>query len=167
MRFVNLVNQIIYTVDEIIFKENASIPYGVTDLSHLGYAKLNETVPIYDNQTQNCEEDGFYEVSGEYFTKWNITQKTQEELDILQKRRVPAQIAMWQARDVMIKYDILDDVINFIDNIQDPIERKRAQSKFEFSNTVRRDDPLLNFVASQANFTQEQIDMWFIEANET
>lgn len=78
---------------------------------------------------------------------------------------VPLFIAMWQARDIMIKYEILDDVIAFIGNIADPIERKRAQSKFEFSNTVRRDDPLLNFVASQAGYSKDQIDDWFIEGD--
>lgn len=78
-------------------------------------------------------------------------------------KEVPQSIAMWQARDVMIKHGILDDVINFINNIPDIIERKRAQSKFEFSNTVRRDDSLLNFVATQAGYTKDQIDDWFIE----
>jgi len=78
---------------------------------------------------------------------------------------VPQFIAMWQARDVMIKYEILDDVIAFISSIADPIERKRAQSKFEFSNTVRRDDPLLNFVASQAGYSKDQIDDWFVEGD--
>jgi len=76
---------------------------------------------------------------------------------------VPESIAMWQARDIMIKHGILDDVINFINSIPEPIERKRAQSKFEFSNTVRRDDSLLNFVATQAGYTKDQIDDWFIE----
>ena len=78
---------------------------------------------------------------------------------------VPAQVAMWQARDFLIANDLLDDVINTIAAIPDAVARKRAQSKFEFSNTVRRDDPLLNYVVTNAGFTKEQVDSWFIEAN--
>ena len=78
---------------------------------------------------------------------------------------VPEQIAMWQARDIMIKYNFLDDVMLFIDNIPDPVERKRAQSKFEFSNTIKRNDPLLNYVATRAGYSKSQIDDWFIEGD--
>lgn len=78
---------------------------------------------------------------------------------------VPEQIAMWQARDIMIKYNFLDVVMNFINNIPDPVERKRAQSKFEFSNTVKRSDPLLNYVATRAGYSKSQIDDWFIEGD--
>jgi len=78
-------------------------------------------------------------------------------------RIVPEQIAMWQARDIMIKHNFLDDVMNFVNNIPDPVERKRAQSKFEFSNTVKRNDPLLNYVATRAGYSKSQIDDWFIE----
>lgn len=80
-------------------------------------------------------------------------------------KTVPEQIAMWQARDIMIKYNFLDDVMLFIDNIPDPVERKRAQSKFEFSNTIKRNDPLLNYVATRAGYSKSQIDDWFIEGD--
>lgn len=95
---------------------------------------------------------------GDNYSLGVFSKTTQEPL-----KQVPSFIAMWQARDVMIKYGILDDVASFVDSITDPIARKRAQNKFEFSNTVRRDDPLLNFVANQAGYSKDQIDDWFIE----
>ena len=78
---------------------------------------------------------------------------------------VPTQVAMWQARDILIKYDLLDDVINFIAAIEDPVERRRAQSKFEFSSTVQRNDPLLNYITTRAGYSKQTVDGWFIEAN--
>ncbi len=78
---------------------------------------------------------------------------------------VPEYVAMWQARDFLIANNLLDDVLAVIDSIQDPVAKKRAQSKFEFSNTVRRDDPLLNYVCTSAGFSSEDVDNWFIEAN--
>lgn len=107
--------------------------------------------------------DGIIELPYSVIGGYQIVESSMPIINV--EKQIPIQIAMWQARDVMIKYGILDDVINFINNIQDPIERKRAQSKFEFSNTVRRDDPLLNFVASQAGYTKDQIDEWFIEGD--
>ena len=78
---------------------------------------------------------------------------------------VPVQVAMWQARDILIKYDLLDDVINFANEIEDPMERRRAKSRFEFSSTVLRSDPLLNFITSRAGYAKETVDSWFIEAD--
>lgn len=164
MRFVNIVTGDILTKQEIRMRENTSIAEHITDLSHMGYAYLNEVVPQYNPLTHNAEEAGWELTNGAYFEKWNIVAKTQEEIDVAKKHSVPPYVAMWQARDILIKYDLLDNVIDFINNIPDATARKRAQSKFEFSNTVQRNDPLVNYVIAQAGYSQSQIDDWFIEA---
>lgn len=102
---------------------------------------------------------------GNWVEKWKSVPLTAEEIANLNKKIVPEDVAMWQARDLLIKYDLLDNVIATIAAIQDPVARKRAESKFEFSNTVRRNDSLLNYVMTQAGFTSEQVDDWFIEAH--
>lgn len=163
MRFVKIQTNEVFTKQEIVIADNISIPAHINDLSHLGYSVLVENPPTYDADNYNLIEGEVSLVNNIYTLNYSIEEKTQEEKNIIQKRRVPTSIAMWQARDVMIKYGILDAVISFIDNIADLVERKRAHSKFEFSNTVRRDDPLLNFVAGQAGYSNDQIDDWFIE----
>jgi len=102
---------------------------------------------------------------GNWVEKWKSVPLTAEEIANLNKKIVPEDVAMWQSRDLLIKYDLLDNVIATIAAIQDPVARKRAESKFEFSNTVRRNDSLLNYVMTQAGFTSEQVDDWFIEAH--
>lgn len=123
--------------------------------------------PSVDSTHYAVKDGVVMDEMGNWIWKWTILHKTEEQINVENSSRVPPFIAMWQARDIMIKYGFLDDVINFINNIQDPIERKRVQSKFEFSNTVRRDDPLLNYVATTAGYSKSQIDNWFIEANGT
>jgi hypothetical protein len=164
MKFVNILDGEIYTKQEIRVKENTSIPDHITDLSHMGYAYLHVVVPTYDTLTHKAEESGWELIDGSYFEKWAILEKTSEEIEVARQHGVPKYVAMWQARDVLIKYDLLDNVIDFINAIPDVTDRRRAQSKFEFSNTVQRNDPLVNYVISRAGYTQSQIDDWFIEA---
>lgn len=161
-RYVKNQSGEVFSKQDIILLENISIPVHITDLTHLGYSLLNEAVPTYNKETHNCEENGWEVVEGVYYVKWNISEKTQEEKDILKKLKVPSSIAMWQARDFLIANGLLENVVAVIDAISDPVERRRAQSKFEFSNTVRRDDPLLNYVCIQAGYTTSQVDDWFI-----
>jgi phosphoenolpyruvate carboxylase len=77
---------------------------------------------------------------------------------------VPAQVAMWQARAVLIEDDLLDAVNAVLAAIPDEKTRKLAQAKFEYSSTVRRDDPLLTTVIPQLGKTEAEVDALFIRA---
>ena len=87
------------------------------------------------------------------------TPKIQEEVP-----KIPESIAMWQARSALIDAGLLDDIDAFLANIPDATERKKAQVKWEFSNTVRRDDPLLAAVVVKMGITNQQLDALFIAA---
>lgn len=119
------------------------------------------TLPNTRAIRDGVEQDGL----GNWVEKWASIPLTAEEIAAMNKKVVPEDVAMWQARDLLIKYNLLDNVVATIAAIQDPVARKRAESKFEFSNTVRRNDSLLNYVMSQAGFTASQVDDWFIEAH--
>lgn len=122
--------------------------------------------PTPSATNQRAVRDGVeQDALGNWVEKWQLIPLTEEEIANLNKKIVPEDVAMWQARDLLIKYDLLDNVVATIAAIQDPVARKRAESKFEFSNTVRRNDSLLNYVMTQAGFTSEQVDDWFIEAH--
>lgn len=101
---------------------------------------------------------------GNWVEKWKLVAYTAEQLAAMNRKVVPEQVAMWQARDLLIKYNLIDNVVAAIAAIQDPVARKRAESKFEFSNTVRRNDPLLNYVMTKEGYSAAQVDDWFIEA---
>ena len=167
MRFLKLATQEIFTKQEIRMLENTSIAEHITDLTHMGYEFLKDVPPTYNSELYNCVEDGWEYFDNTYKIKYVIVAKTLEELAVAKKHKVPASIAMWQARDFLIENELIDDVLAVINAIPDPIAKKRAQSKFEFSSTVRRDDPLLNYVCTQAGYTSAQVDDWFIGASAT
>lgn len=77
---------------------------------------------------------------------------------------VPESVAMWQARAILIEDDLLDDVNDILAAIPDEKSRKLAQAKFEYSSTVRRDDPLVTQVIPQLGETEAEIDNMFIRA---
>jgi hypothetical protein len=77
---------------------------------------------------------------------------------------VPESVAMWQARAILIEDDLLDDVNSILAAIPDDKARKLAQAKFEYSSTVRRDDPLVTQVIPQLGKTEAEIDGMFVRA---
>lgn len=77
---------------------------------------------------------------------------------------VPESVAMWQARAVMIEEGILDTILAVLAAIEDEQARKLAQAKFEYSNTVRRDDPLVTLVIPALGKSEAEIDAMFIRA---
>lgn len=77
---------------------------------------------------------------------------------------VPEQVAMWQARTILIEDDLLDEVDAFLAAIPDVKTRKLAQTKFQYSGTVRRDDPLVTNVIPALGKTEEEINQMFIRA---
>lgn len=77
---------------------------------------------------------------------------------------VPLSVAMWQARTILIEDDMLDDVNAILAAITDEKARKLAQAKFEYSSTVRRDDPLVTQVIPQLGKTEVEIDAMFLRA---
>jgi hypothetical protein len=78
---------------------------------------------------------------------------------------VPEQVAMWQARAILIDAGLLDQVNAVLNAINDPVVRAKALAKFEYSNTVRRDDPLLTTVVPALGKTEAEIDAMFIAAS--
>jgi hypothetical protein len=76
---------------------------------------------------------------------------------------VPASIEMAQARAMLIIDEHLDAVISALANMTG-IEGKLARSKFEFSLTVKRSDPLTQAMQAILGFTELQMDDLFTSA---
>lgn len=94
---------------------------------------------------------------------------TSKEVEEIESREtpaplVPSQVAMWQARAILIEDDMLGDVGAALAAISDEKARKLAQAKFEYSSTVRRDDPLVTETIPMLGKTEDQIDEMFRRA---
>jgi hypothetical protein len=77
---------------------------------------------------------------------------------------VPESVAMWQAREILIDEGMMTPIMAFINGMADPVAKEKALSKLEYSNTVRRDDPLVLYVIPALGKTEAQIDAMFIRA---
>ncbi|NML61841.1 hypothetical protein HHL21_12295 [Massilia sp. RP-1-19] len=79
---------------------------------------------------------------------------------------VPQQVAMWQAREILIDDGLLDDVYAYFETITDPVAKRKAISKFDTSNTVQRNDPLVLYVIPLMGKSEAEIDQMFVRAAE-
>lgn len=77
---------------------------------------------------------------------------------------VPEFVAMWQARDVLIADSLMTPLMGVLNGLPEPT-RSRALSKFEYSNTVRRDDPLVTQILPLLGVSSADADQLFIRAN--
>ncbi|WP_025915520.1 hypothetical protein [Herminiimonas sp. CN] len=95
---------------------------------------------------------------------WAVTDWTTEQIEQDRLMSVPQSVAMWQAREVLIDAGLLAPINAMFASIPDPVTREKAQAKFEYSGTVKRDDPLILMAASALGLTDLQIDNLFIAA---
>jgi hypothetical protein len=103
-------------------------------------------------------------VDGVWVQAWSVEEATPEEIAENNPVVVPDSVAMWQARTILIEDDMLDDVNTLLATIPDEKARKLAQAKFEYSSTVRRDDPIVTMVIPQLGKTEDEINQMFIRA---
>lgn len=84
---------------------------------------------------------------------------------IIIDKNVPFVIPMWKARQILISDNLIDKVNAAIALIPDETQKKLAQSKFEYSVAMQRDDQLISFVANAIGLSDNQVDDLFIRAN--
>lgn len=79
-------------------------------------------------------------------------------------RQVPAEVTMRQARLALATVGLLDAVTEAISEIADPAQKKAAQIEWEYSATVRRQQPLVLALAPALGLDSASIDQLFISA---
>jgi hypothetical protein len=138
--------------------------------------------PVYDEITQVVRPvHPLLTTKGHYEQQWEVTDrfskyttdegtvvtKVQQENAAVEAKRlasVPASIAMAQARAVLIIAGYMDAVLSALANITG-VEGKLARSKFEFSVTVQRNDPLTQAMKDILGLTSLEMDDLFIRAS--
>jgi hypothetical protein len=143
---------------------------------------FNAPRPVYDDITQVVILDKpLLTTKGHYEQQWKVTArfteytndkgevvtKLQQENAAVEAKRlasVPASIAMAQARAILIIAGHMDTVLSALANITG-VEGKLARSKFEFSVTVQRNDPLTQAMKDILGLTSLEMDDLFIRAS--
>lgn len=93
------------------------------------------------------------------FEPWYSDEAIEKEVAKRKEELKVKSIAPRQARLNLLEADLLDD-------LEAVIATNRAwQIEWEYATEVKRDSPLIDAVAIQANLTSEQIDQMFIEAS--
>ena len=128
------------------------------DLTDHGYAPLRptpapEALPAHRVEPAPPEQGE----DGQWRTAWKQVPLTADELLEIERARVPAQVAMRQARLALLYAGMLDDVQPAIDAIPDPITRRAAQIEWEYSSYVERDRPLVAALAAAVGLTVQQV----------
>jgi hypothetical protein len=80
---------------------------------------------------------------------------------------VPETISARQVRLWLIDNNIdLNNVVNIIDTIQDPILKQKTLVEWEYAPYIERNHPLIDTLGSALGLTSEQIDQGFITASQ-
>ncbi len=77
---------------------------------------------------------------------------------------VPPEVTMRQARLALLGAGLLDDVETAIDAMSDPA-KTAARIEWDYSNTLRRDHPLVTTLGAGLGLTGGQLDDLFIAAS--
>jgi len=91
--------------------------------------------------------------------RWDGTQWVRPVL----KRPVPEEVTMRQARRALYAAGLLSTVDAAINALPEP-QRTAAKIDWEYSNSVRRDNPTLLAIASSLGLTDDDIDNLMISA---
>jgi hypothetical protein len=80
---------------------------------------------------------------------------------------IPETISARQVRLWLIDNNIdLNNVVNIINTIEDPILRQKTLVEWEYAPYIERHHPLINTLGSALGLTSEQIDQGFITASQ-
>jgi hypothetical protein len=80
---------------------------------------------------------------------------------------VPENISARQVRLWLIDNNIdLNNVVNIINTIEDPILRQKTQVEWEYAPYIERYHPLIDTLGAALGLTSEQIDQGFIIASQ-
>lgn len=117
--------------------------------------------PEYNSETQIIEELEPALQNGVWQQVWNVRDLTPEE----KKARVPESISRRQAKQLLIQLGQIELIQNIINATEDPIEKQLLQSWWDDSQTFERHHPTVIGMNSLLGWTEEDLDIMFIEAS--
>ena len=73
-------------------------------------------------------------------------------------------VTMRQARIALLEVGLLDSVESAIASIPDPVQRKKAEIEWNYSQEVQRHNGFVSVLAPMLGLTDEQTDQLFMRA---
>lgn len=95
---------------------------------------------------------------------------TPEEVDAhlnqpLPPPQIPQSVTRAQGKMALIAAGIWDDVLDYVNSIESPVDKAIAEVALNDTNHWRRDSPFLTQAASAIGLTSEQLDDLFQQAS--
>lgn len=167
MAYVNITTKEILTAAKIMSDNpNVSFPdagWSNELLAPFGYAELHRPVthpfPAADEKLVDGEP---YEENGKWYLPWVVVKLTAEEIEAqLFDKRSEMVVSSFQAKAVLLKEGLLDDIEDYINNPDtDPLIKLAWNNVSEF----RRLSPMIKDLAIILNLTDERLDKLFVNA---
>lgn len=134
------------------------------DVAFVGLEALRSVAPAaFDATTHKAVRLPPSTVDGEWLQAWEVVLLTAEELEVARRARVPASVAMRQARLALLGAGLLDDVEAAIAALPSP-QKEAARIEWEYSQEVQRHNGFVSVLAPALGMTEAQTDALFIAA---
>lgn len=78
---------------------------------------------------------------------------------------IPQQVTRAQGKMALIAAGIWDDVLDYVNGMESPVDKAMAEVALNDTNNWRRDSPFLTQAASEIGLTSEQLDDLFQQAS--
>lgn len=88
--------------------------------------------------------------------------RTDEEI---YKESIPQVISLRQAREILIKRGLFEQVHSYIESIEDPTQKAIIINYWEYSTVFERRNPTVLQMSEMLGLSSEQLDELFIEAS--
>lgn len=135
---------------------NISIPNGEPDLTHLGYAKIEEVTPPTPGEGQIVRQGDPEEYApGQWRQTWIVEDAPPPS--------IPSQVERLQARLALIAAGLWDAVVAYF---ADPSRTAEELAFWEDARVWRRDDPIIAAAGAALGLTTEQVDALFVDASQ-
>lgn len=167
MAYVNTTTKEILTAAKIMLdNSNVSFPDAAWSdelLAPFGYAELHRPnthpFPMADEKLVDGEP---YEENGKWYLPWVIAKLTPEEVEAqLFNKRSEMVVSSFQAKAILLKEGLLDDIEDYINSPNtDPLIKLAWSNATEF----RRLSPMIKDLAIVLNLTDDRLDKLFVNA---
>lgn len=141
--------------------KKSELPSNIVEL-----AFIENERPAYDI-TKNVEETFTVDLEAKTFTQsYTVTDKTEEQIHA-DKLSQSSEITATQLKVQLALEDITDtQIYGVIDNLELEDQRIKARIGYDYGNTFKRDNALVNLVSSAFGKTEKEMDDIFIAAKQ-
>lgn len=135
---------------------------GISFPSHNVFWVEAADIPIYDEENEKVVE-GVPVMEDGVWRKTYVVEplSVQEKRDLL---GVPPSVTQRQCRLFLLQQGKLQDVLDAIDSIPDPLVKQEVQIEWEYASEIKRDSLMVGFLANIINMDEDDLNQAFLQA---